>query len=368
MVQKTKHRSNKIVISWSFIIIVISFVLSVIGLYFIFEASSVSGFRSTGDPFYYVTLQSLWFVLGIGCMLFFSVFDYHKLYYLSFPALLITILLLLVVLIPGIGDSVSGARRWLSIGTINIQPSEIAKMSVLLYLCSWFLHKERKRFLSFLMLLIFVIALIMFQPDMGTAIILYSIFIISYFLAGYDLHYLLFLIPMSFVFGLIAIKISPYRFNRLLAFFNPDLDPLGLTYHIKQVLISFSRGGLFGVGLGASRQKYQYLPEAHTDSILAIIGEEIGFIGTSGIIILLFVLITASFIVAIRSKDKFGRLLAGSICSVLAMQSIVNIGSMIRLFPMTGIPLPFISYGGSSLLVFFSLIGILLNISRFSRT
>lgn len=368
MVKRDKRIKNKKPISWSLIGLFSSIILGFIGLYFIFEASSVSAFRAVGDPFHFVKLQLIWFLLGIFVMLFLYFFDYHRLYYLSFPLILLTIFLLILVLIPGVSDPVLGARRWISFGFINIQPSEIAKFTVLLYLCSWFLHKERERFLSFLVLLISVVALIMLQPDMGTAIVLYTVFIIAYFLAGYDLHYLLLLIPASLFFGFIAIQLSPYRFKRLLAFFNPELDPLGITYHLNQILISFSQGGLFGLGLGSSRQKYQYLPEAHTDSILAIVGEEIGFFGMLIIILMVVILITSSFVIAIKSKDNFGRLLAGSICSVISVQAILNIGSMLRLFPMTGIPFPFISYGGASLVVFYSFMGVLLSISKYSKT
>jgi len=347
-----------------FYLFLLPIVLTILGLFFIFEASSISAFRNFNDSFYYLKLQLLWFTIGIGVMVFFSIFDYHKLYYLSFPALLLTIVLLILVLIPGIGHSVAGARRWIDLGLINFQPTELAKFSVILYLCSWFLYKEKKRFFSFILLLSFLVFLIMLQPNMGTAIIIFALFITVYFMAGYELHYLLVILPASLVAFFLLIKISPYRLKRFLAFLSPQLDPLGISYHVNQILISLSAGGLFGRGFSESRQKYQFLPEAHTDSIFAIIGEEFGFLGSLVLIILLFFLIYRAFKVACNAKDRFGQLLAGAIFSLIALQVIINLGGMVTLIPLTGIPLPFISYGGSSLLVFFALMGILINIGK----
>lgn len=321
-------------------------------------------FRSLGDSFYFLKLQMIWFAIGVAAMLFFSFFDYRRLYYISFPMLIISIILLVIVLIPGIGQTVGGARRWIDLGFFSIQPSEIVKLAIILYLSSWFIHKEKQRFLSFFGLLSVIITLIMLQPDMGTAIIVFNIFIIMYFLSGYKLHYLLLLIPASAVGFFILVTSSTYRMKRFLAYLNPDLDPLGITYHVKQILISLSSGGMFGRGLSASRQKYQFLPEAHTDSIFAIIGEEIGFVGATIIISIYMVLLYKAYTVAKHATDAFGKFLSGAIFSVLGLQIVINLGAMVGLIPLTGVPLPFISYGGSSLLVFFSLMGILINIGK----
>lgn len=358
MVKKNPKKENL------FYLFLLPIILTLFGLFFIFEASSISAFRHFNDSFYYLKLQLLWFIIGIAVMLFFSFFDYHKLYYLSFPALLVSIIFLILVLIPGIGHSVSGARRWIDLGLINFQPTELAKFSVILYLCSWFLYKERKRFFSFVLLLSFLVFLIMLQPNMGTAIIIFALFVIVYFMAGFDLHYLLFILPPSLFTFFLLIKISPYRLRRFLAFLSPQLDPLGISYHVNQILISLSAGGLLGRGFSESRQKYQFLPEAHTDSIFAIISEELGFLGSLVLIILLFFLIYKAFKVANKAKDRFGQLLAGAIFSLIALQVIINLGGMVALLPLTGIPLPFISYGGSSLLVSFALMGILINIAK----
>ncbi len=338
--------------------------LTTIGLFFIFDASSINAFRTLGDSFYFLKQQLIWFILGIGVMTAFSFFDYRKLYYVSFPFLLITIFFLIIVLIPGIGVYVGGARRWINIGPVGFQPSEVAKFSAILYLCSWFLYKERQRFLSFILLLGFIIGLIMIQPDLGTSIIIFLLFVSIYFFSGENLLYLALFSPFAIIGGLILVLTSSYRLKRLTAFLNPEIDPSGISYHIRQILISLSSGGMLGRGLSSSRQKYQFLPEAHTDSIFAIIGEEVGFLGSLLLIAIYVVLLYAIFYVAVHAKDRFGRLLAGSIWTLLSLQMIINLGAMVNLIPLTGVPLPFISYGGSSLLIFFSLMGIVISIAR----
>ncbi|MEK7070673.1 MAG: putative lipid II flippase FtsW [Patescibacteria group bacterium] len=346
------------------ILFFLALLLAFIGLIFVFEASSVRALNETGNSFHYFKLQLVWIVLGIAALCFFSLFDYHKLYYLSFPLMTLTIILLVLVLIPGIGSQAGGARRWLDLGIINFQPTEIAKFSVIIYLASWFTHKEKKRFFSFLSLLGVLMLLIVLQPDMGTAIIVFFTGVIIYFLAGVELSYLILLIPGSFVAFYILTHISPYRLRRFTAFLNPSSDPLGIGYHINQILISLGNGGLFGRGFGASRQKYLYLPEAHTDSIFAIMSEELGFIGSSLVIFCFFILTYKMFQVVRIAPDRLGRLLAGGILFYFCLQITINLAGMINLIPLTGVPLPFVSYGGSNLLVSFALIGILFNISK----
>lgn len=338
--------------------------LTVIGLFFIFEASSVTAFRQLGDSFYFLRQQLIWAVLGMGIMTFFAIFDYKKLYYFSFPALLIAIVFLVLVLIPGIGTRVAGARRWINLGFFSFQPTEVAKFSIILYLSSWFLYKSRKRFLTFFMLLAFVIGLIMIQPDLGTAIIVFSIFISIYFISGENLRYLLMLAPIALGGVAMLIATSPYRMRRLMAFLDPNVDPEGISYHIRQILISLSSGGIWGRGFANSRQKYQFLPEAHTDSIFAIIGEEVGFIGAVLLIGIYSILLFLIYRVAAHAKDRFGYLLASAVFVLLSLQAIINLGGMVGVLPLTGVPLPFISYGGSSLLIFYGLMGIVISIAR----
>lgn len=358
--KSSKHNKNKLLRS----LFTLPVILSIIGVFFVFESSSVRSFREFGDSFHFFKLQMLWFILGIVAMAFFSLFDYRKLYYLALPFIITTIILLFLVLIPGIGQKAGGARRWIDFGFINVQPTELAKLSVIIYLSSWFINRERKRFFSFITLLLLLIFLIILQPDMGTAIIVFSLSIILYFLAGIELWYLLLLIPVSLAGFLLLVKISQYRFRRFLAFFNPSLDPLGITYHINQILISLGSGGLFGQGFGASRQKYLFLPEAHTDSIFAIIAEEVGFVGSFFLLLLFAYLIYCIYKVANSTTDRFAKLLAGGIFAFFNLQLIINVAGMVNLIPLTGVPLSFISYGGSNLLVSFILIGILINIGK----
>ena len=348
-------------------LLLVPFTLSIIGLFFVFEASSVRGFGEYADSLHYVKLQGVWILLGSLLILFFSLFDYHKLYYLSLMIMTLTLVFLLLVLIPGIGYSAGGARRWIDLGVINIQPTELAKFSVIIYLSSWFIHRERKRFFSFLILLGALMFLIVLQPDIGTAIIVFLLSVLIYYLAGYELHYLLFLSPVAAVVFYLLVKFSPYRLKRFMAFFDPSVDPLGITYHINQILISLGNGGLFGQGIGISRQKFLFLPEAHTDSIFAIIGEEFGFIGALVIIGMYLYLLYLLYKIAVSAADRFGKLLAGGIFAFFNLQIIINLTGITNLLPLTGVPLPFISYGGSNLLISFILVGIAINIAKYAR-
>jgi len=344
-------------------LVTMPFFLAAMGLFFVFEASYIRSFSEYGDSFHYLKVQALWIVLGMVIMLGVSFFDYHKWYYFAFYLMLGSLALLFLVLIPGIGSKVGGARRWI----FGFQPSEIAKFSTIIYLSSWFLTKERKRFFSFVILLGVLIGLIMMQPDMGTASIIFGISIIAYFLAGVELRYLLLLIPVS-VLGFVTLaQVAPYRLKRITAFFDPNADPLGITYHINQIMISLSNGGLFGRGFGASKQKHLYLPEAHTDSIFAIVGEEIGFIGSVLFIGAFVFLLLYIFRISEKAPDRFGRLLTGCIFGFFGLQTIINLGSMVHIIPLTGVPLPFISYGGTNLLLCFSLMGIVLNVAKQTR-
>jgi cell division protein FtsW len=345
-------------------LITLPIVLSLVGLVFIFEASSVRGFNESGDSLYYLKLQTIWFLLGIGVLLFFSLFDYHKLYYVSFLAMLITIVFLVVVLLPGVGFKAGGARRWLDFGFFNVQPTELAKFSIIIYLASWFLHKERKRFFSFLILTGILMGLIILQPDMGTATIVFGLSVIIYYLSGMNILHLAALIPIAVGSFFVLVKLSPYRFNRLLAFFDPSRDPLGITYHINQILISLTNGGLLGQGFGSSRQKYLFLPEAHTDSIFAIISEELGFLGGVIIILIYLIFIYKMYKVITSAPDRFAKLLAGGVFAFFNLQILINLAGVVNVLPLTGVPLPFISYGGSNLLISFALVGIVMNIEK----
>lgn len=362
-----KIQNKRINFPTSLFLILIALLFSFIGLIFVFEASSIKAIQLTGDSFHFLKLQLRWIAFGFASMMFFSVFDYKKLAFFCLPIMLGVIIMLLLVLIPSVGQQVGGARRWIDFGIINIQPTEVAKLAIIIYLASWFSKKEKNRFLPFILLTGFLISLILLQPDMGTAIVILSMCIIIYFLAGQEILYLVGLIPIIIGLLISFIALAPYRVNRLSAFLDPLKDPLGVGFHINQILISLSEGGLTGRGFGASRQKYLFLPEAHTDSIFAIIGEELGFIGSVLIIFFYIVLLFKLYEIYTCTVDKFARLLCGGILAFFGLQVIINLGGMVNLIPLTGIPLPFLSYGGSSIITSFTLLGIAISISKYSK-
>jgi cell division protein FtsW len=297
-------------------------------------------------------------------LLFFSRFDYHRLYNLAIPILLVAVGLLLAVFIPGIGVKALGASRWLNLRFTTLQPSEFVKIALAIYLAAWFSKKEKGRIWAFLLLLSSIITLVILEPDMGTAVIILAEGIILYFLSGARTLYFVILAPVIAVVGFLFAKLEPYRAARVTSYLNFNQDISGSSYHVRQILIALGSGGLTGVGLGNSLQKYAYLPENATDSIFAIIAEEVGFIGALLIIVVFVIIIWRGFYIAIHAKDQFGKLLAGGIITFLAMQIIINLAAQTALLPLTGIPLPFISYGGSALIINLTAIGILLNIAR----
>lgn len=338
--------------------------MSLFGLIMVYDASVAIAIRDFGDQYHFVRDQMVWFAIGLGSLFIFSQIDYHRFKPLVLPLLLVTILLLLAVFIPGVGIRALGARRWINAGFFIIQPAEIAKLTLVLYLSAWLSRPEKGRLWSFLLLLGMVVGLIVLEPDLGTAVIVVGIAVALYFLSGAPLSHFLALIPVLLIcIGVLAIA-SPYRFSRILTFVNPDRDPLGASYQIRQVLFALGSGGFTGVGIGKSRQKYAYLPEANTDSIFAIIGEEVGFIGALLVIGIFVFILWRGFRIARNAPDPFGRLTALGISLWFGLQACINLAAMTALIPLTGIPLPLISYGGSSLIIFMISFGILLNISR----
>ncbi|OGG02930.1 cell division protein FtsW [Candidatus Gottesmanbacteria bacterium RBG_16_37_8] len=338
---------------------------TVFGLVMIYEASNVAAFQLFNDKYHFVKDQLTWAIFGFGLLIISSRIHYKKYFNLAAPLLVVSIISLIAVLIPGIGLKLLGARRWISIGQFSFQPSELSKISLILYLSAWLTSKEKGRLGAFIFLLGLIVGLIILQPDLGTAVILTSIFMMMYFISQAPIWHFLVLIPSAIVSIIILAIVSPYRYQRLMTFFDPNRDPLGSSYHIRQILISLGSGGIFGLGLGASRQKYQFLPEATTDSIFAIIGEELGFLGTCFLIIMFLIFLYRIYIIVKSSPDKFAFLLSAGILSLFGFQILINIGAMVAIFPLTGIPLPFISYGGSNLIISLLSIGILLNISKY---
>jgi len=334
------------------------------GLLAVYNSSIVSAFRDFQNPYHYVEDQGKYLILGLILMCILSAFDYHKWYKLSIPLLFINLILLVAVFIPGIGIKVMGAKRWLNFGFTTLQPTELTKLTLCIYLSAWFAFKEKGRFLPFLALLAVVIGLVVLQPDLGTAAIIIGIAVILYFISGMSWLQLGILVPIVLCSVFILSVIAPYRMARITTFLNSNYDPLGSSYHMRQVLISLGSGGLFGVGIGKSRQKYEYLPEANTDSIFAIIAEEIGFIGAFMLILLMMFIAYRAFTIAGQAPDRFGQLLACGIGSWFSIQTLINLAAMVGLIPLTGVPLPLISYGGSNLVSMLLGFGILFNISR----
>lgn len=334
----------------------------------IYEASSVNAARLYGDSFLFVKQQLKWFLLSLVSYAFFVRFNYHNLYNLALLILFINIVLLILIFIPGFSTTVLGAKRWLSLGPLRIQPSEFTKLSLIVYLSSWFSFKERGRFFAFMLLIGFLIGLVILQPDMGTASILGICAVFLYFVSGAPFSHFFYLVLISIAAGSFFILTSPYRMHRLTAFLSPGSDPQGISYHVNQINTALSLGGWFGSGYGSSKQKFQFLPEAHTDSIFAIIGEDFGFLGTTLLIVTYLIFFYNVFQNVVRVKDRLGYLLSSGILFLLILQTLVNLAAMAQLVPLTGIPLPFISYGGSSLLTFYSLLGISFNIFRQHHT
>lgn len=340
--------------------------LTIFGLFMIYDSSSYIAFRDFADKYHYIKEQGVWAGIGMVVLLISSRFPYRGLYALSVPILISAIILLLLVFVPGVGIKVLGAKRWINLGFTTLQPAEFVKLSLAIYLAAWFSNKEKERFLAFMLLVGVVFLLVMLQPDMGTGSIILFEAILLYFLSGASMKHFFILGPVVGLAGIVLILLEPYRAARLFSFMNlHSLDDV--SYHVKQILIALGSGGLIGVGAGNSLQKYAYLPENVTDSIFAIIAEEFGFFGASILIALYLVLIWRGFHIAMHAKDTFGKLLAGGIIGFLGFQIVLNLSAMTMLVPLTGVPLPFISYGGSALIINLCAIGILLNISRASQ-
>ncbi len=337
--------------------------LSLFGLIMVYDASVVQAFKDHSDKYFYIKQQLLWMSLGLTSLAFFSFFDVAKLKSFSGILFIIAAVLLLAVFIPGLGSAGGGAHRWLKIFGFTLQPAEIIKLSAVLFYAYLF-EKKSPTTTFFLTSLGVTLVLGLFQKDLGSAIVFFSIALVMYFSQGAPAGHFLILLPATIIAFLGFIFGSSYRRDRVLAFLDPFADPQGYSYHISQVLIALGSGGLFGLGLGQSKQKFEYIPEVTTDSIFAVIGEELGFLGALVVITLLIFLVYRGFKIAQGAPDKFSKNLAFGLTSWIGLQAVINLGAMVALIPLTGVPLPFISYGGSALLVNLTAVGMLLNISR----
>jgi cell division protein FtsW len=356
-----------------FIILFTAMTLLAIGIVMVFSASAIISLENRTDVYYHLRRQVIWAMLGLCGMLLLCNYDYRKLRRWVNALLLINLILLLAVFIPGVGLEINGARRWIMVAGFTGQPSDLTKVAMILFAAAYLSRRDVnvQEFMqgAFPVLAVMGIffALIIAQPDLGTAIAFAGTTMVIIFVAGMPYRQI-FAIAMCGLPLLGYLMISePYRLRRLLSFRDPWADPLNTGYHIIQSLFALGPGGLFGVGLGRSRQKFFYLPEPHSDFIFAILGEELGFIGTASVLLLYFLLIWRGFKVALMAADNFGMLLATGITAMIGLQALINIGVVTGSIPVTGINLPLISAGGSSLFFTLCSIGVLLNISRYGR-
>lgn len=353
-----------------FLFLFVVFALIFFGIIMISSSSIVVSLEHTGKNYTYVFKQIISFIFGLVAMFATYQIDYKFWKKNSLWMIVATLILLVMVFLPGIGKSAGGAHRWIGLGSSWFQPSELVKLTFLIYLAAWLdnlgenVQNFTKGFIPFALLISIIVGLIMLQSDLGTtSVILFSSALV-YFAAGADLSHMV--VGAGGLIGAFALLIgtSHYRQQRLLVFLNPSVDAQGAAYHINQALLAVGSGGWWGLGFGQSRQKYLYLPEPHTDSIFAIIAEELGFI-RSGIVIAAFLFLGyLGLRIAKNAPDRFSKLLAIGITSWIIFQAFINIGAMINVLPLTGVPLPFVSYGGSSLIVLMAAIGIMLNISK----
>ncbi|MBO8136624.1 MAG: stage V sporulation protein E [Desulfotomaculum sp.] len=355
-----------------FILFLTVLMLLSIGIVMVFSASQYVTIVRYQNAFYFFERQMLWALIGVTAMIFTMNFDYYKLKPWIGPILIVGFLLLVLVLIPGIGKEVNGSRRWIDLGIISFAPAELVKFCLITFV-AFALSKRpgqvrefKTGLLPYLILMGIAAGLILMQPDLGTAVTLCGTLMLMFLAAGARMSHLFALGGLGIAAVALAIYFEPYRIKRFLSFLDPAADPLGSGYQIIQSLYALGSGGLFGMGLGQSKQKFLWLPENHTDFIFAIIGEELGFIGASLVILLFILLAWRGFKIAITSPDSFASLLATGITSGIVLQAIINIAVVTGSMPVTGMPLPFISFGGTSLLFTLMGVGILLNISKYT--
>jgi cell division protein FtsW len=344
-----------------------------LGIVMVFSSSSVTAYQEMGDAYYYLKRQSVWAAIGMVAMVVCMNIDYHVWEHLSGVIMMLCIGALAAVLVPGIGHLVAGSRRWIGFGAFRVQPSEFAKLGLVIFLASYFAKAggEVKSFFKGTVVplgLAGVCALlVLLEPDLGTTIDILGVSWLVMMIAGVPWGTLGAVVAAAVPAVLLYAKNDPVRLRRLTSFLDPWADARDSGFHIIQSLLAIGSGGPFGVGLGMSRQKFQYLPEQHTDFIFAIIGEELGLLGTGFVLLLYAVVGARGFRASFRAPDTFGSLLAAGITCMITLQAAMNIAVVTGSMPITGITLPLISSGGSSLLPMLAGMGILLNISRHAQ-
>ena len=348
------------------LLVLVTLGLVAFGLVMVYSASSARAMLAAGDPAYYLKRQALYALVGLAALAVLSRVDFRALRFAAAPLLGVSFFLLLAVL--ALGTEVNGARRWLSTGVIDFQPSELAKLALALWVAAFLARRPAPRTLSELLrplgLVVGLAAgLILVEPDLGTAIAIAVMVTAMLVVAGTPSRVLAGGAGIAVAILLAAIWLEPYRRTRFLSFLDPWQDPDGAGFQSVQAMIALGSGGFLGVGLGESVQKVYYLPEASTDMIFAIVGEELGLLGSIGVIAAFALFGYAGFNIALRCREPFGKSLATGLTALVCGQAAVNMGAVLGLLPLTGIPLPFVSYGGSSLVIGLASVGVLLNIA-----
>jgi len=346
--------------------------LCAFGVVMVYSASEALGYQAYGNPNYFFERQIVWLGIGIAAMLVVARVDYHRWRALSGRLAIGALVLLLIVLVPHIGTQALGARRWLTIAGQSIQPSTIATLVAILWFSKWLCDRgpavrSGRIVKDFGLLLLGLLALVIFEKDLGSTMILAGIGTVLIALAGARKRHLILLVGVLGALGWFLITVESYRASRVACVSNPFADPLNACFQMVHSLYALGSGGFSGVGLGHSIEKFQWLPEAHTDFIFAIIGEELGLVGTLGVIAGFVLLAWRGVRTSLRAPDTFGALVAGGVTAWICVQAFLNIAAVTNLVPTTGVPLPFISYGGSSVITTLAAVGILCNISAQGR-
>ena len=355
-----------------YLLLISIIIISLFGLLMIYSASYVWALYKFHDAFKFVRTQGIFLLLGYVILYVMLKIPYYKYLKYSNIIFIICFILLILVLIPGIGSVRNGSRSWFGIGGFGIQPSEFAKLGMIIFTSKYLTFNEKRLkdikhgVLPILFVLFLIFGLIMLQPDFGTGVIIVVSIIVLLFVSGVPMKFFV-KIGLLGILGVVAlIVMAPYRMKRIISFLNPWSDPLGSGFQIIQSLYAIGPGGLLGLGFGNSIQKHFYLPEPQTDFIFAIISEEFGFLGVIIVSFLFLIIIYRGFRIAIHCEDKFGKYLAFGITFQLSFQALLNLMVVVGLIPVTGVTLPFLSYGGSSLLITMFSMGILLNISQYN--
>lgn len=357
------------------LLLLVILALVAFGILLVASASSVLGIDLRGDPHAFAKRQLFYGVLpGLAALLLTMSVPYRVLRKIVVPLLVAVIVLLFLVFVPGLQGFYGGAARWVRLGPLSVQPAELAKLALILYVAALLAGREgrhghvRQALVPFLFVVGVVAVLIAAQPDIGTLIVVTGAAALTYAAAGAPLSHLVGLLVLAAAALLALIRAAPYRVARFITFLRPEADPQGIGYHVQQALLAIGSGGVWGLGFGRSRQKFRYLPEPAGDAIFSIASEELGFLRMGVLLLLYAFLIVRGYRIARTAPDAFGRFVAAGITSWFFVQMVIHVGANMALLPLTGIPLPFVSYGGSALVVALAGAGILLNISRYAKS